>query len=522
MGYDDASQVTLIRHSKSDDTQVAKYEHSYNDAGVRTSVLEGNSDRVTWSYDSAWRLTREQRSGDNAYDITYSYDSVGSRATKVTGGVTTTYSYNAGDAVTGADAGGTLTTYSWDDAGNNTVVNANGSLTTYTWDGESRLATIQIASGTITLSYDTGGLRRSRQDASTTRKYVWDGQNLLVETDGDGTTVAEYTFPDPTGLEVAAVGGWVIADGRYGWNISQRRGATSRWYHGSVLGTVDVVTDASGGTTDTRVFDSWGLQVASSGTTTNPFRFIGALGYYAEPDAGLQYVGARWLRPGTGSWLSVDPIEGGLAYAYALGCPVMVADPSGLWGWGGAKRGAKRGAKIGAIGGTVAPGIGTGAAAIGGAIIGAIIGGFGDGGGDGGDGGRDGDGPGDGTFPPPPGGAGGWGGTGAAPNPSPTGPCGPIAEGAVKLRGASPNPHKRVTKEMVRDACLKYKPKSWDWCVRFAEKLRGATCGALWGWCKHLGREGGPGNEQYLKMCLSVHDHLCQAARDCEIIGGAL
>jgi len=331
MGYDDASQVTLIRHSKSDDTQVAKYEYAYNDAGVRTSVLEGNGDRVTWSYDNAWRLTREARSGDNAYDITYSYDSVGNRATKLTGGVTTTYSYNAGDAVTGADAGGTLTTYSWDDAGNNTVVNANGTLTTYTWDGESRLATIQTASGTITLAYDAGGLRRSRQDASTTRKYVWDGQNLLIETDGDGTTVAQYTGALDT----------------YGPIVSQRRSSTSRFYHPSVLGSIETLTGPDAATTDSYILDAWGVQHASSGSTTNPFRYIGALGYYTEPDLGLAYVRARWLRPATGSWLSVDPeslagvqvvqvlraVPGGTlsTRGYALSSPTLVVDPDGEW-----------------------------------------------------------------------------------------------------------------------------------------------------------------------------------------------
>jgi len=365
MGYDDASQVTLIRHSKSDDTQVAKYEYSYNDAGVRTSVLEGNSDRVTWSYDNAWRLTREQRSGDNAYDITYSYDPVGSRATKLTGGVTTTYSYNAGDAVTAADAGGTLTTYSWDDAGNNTVVNANGTLTTYTWDGENRLKTIQTASGTITLAYDAGGLRRTRQDASTTRKYVWDFQNQLVETDGDGTTVAQYTGSLDT----------------YGPIVSQRRSSTSRFFHPSVLGTIETLTGADGSTTDTYVLGAWGVQRASTGSTVNPFRYIGALGYYTEPDLGVHYVRARWLRPATGSWLSVDPVEGDMRYAYARGSPCVLIDPTGLWDWGTAKTGATAGAMAGAtaggmIGTLIEPGGGTATGLIIGGVIGAIVGGI--------------------------------------------------------------------------------------------------------------------------------------------------
>jgi len=243
-----------------------------------------------------------------------SYDPVGSRTMKLTGGVTTTYSYNAGDAVTGADAGGTLTTYLWDDAGNNTVVNANGSLTTYTWDGENRLKTIQTAAGTITVGYDAGGLRRTRQDASATRKYVWDFQNLLPETDGDGTTVAQYTGALDT----------------YGPIVSQRRSTTSRFYHRSVLGTIETLTGADAATTDTYILDAWGVQHAATGSTTNPFRYIGALGYYTEPDLGLAYVRARWLRPGTGSWLSVDAVEGEQRYAYVHGLPTMWTDASGL------------------------------------------------------------------------------------------------------------------------------------------------------------------------------------------------
>jgi hypothetical protein len=34
---------------------------------------------VTWSYDNNYQLTRERRSGANAYDITYTYDPVGNR-----------------------------------------------------------------------------------------------------------------------------------------------------------------------------------------------------------------------------------------------------------------------------------------------------------------------------------------------------------------------------------------------------------------------------------------------------------
>ena len=44
------------------------------------------------SYDDVYRLTREQRSGTGAFDITYTRDPVGNRSAKLTGGAMTTYS----------------------------------------------------------------------------------------------------------------------------------------------------------------------------------------------------------------------------------------------------------------------------------------------------------------------------------------------------------------------------------------------------------------------------------------------
>jgi len=116
----------------------------------------------------------------------------------------------------------------------------------------------------------------------------------------------------------------------YGPIVSQRRGNASRFYHPSVLGTIETLTGADAATTDTYILDAWGVQRASTGSTTNPFRYVGALGYYTEPDLGLAYVRARWLRPGTGSWLSLDPVEGEARYAYVGSSPTGRADPAGL------------------------------------------------------------------------------------------------------------------------------------------------------------------------------------------------
>ena len=245
---------------------------------------------------------------------TFACDAASNRTTKLTGGVTTSYTYNNAGALTVANAGGTLTTYSWDDAGNNTVVNANGSLTTLAWDDQNRLQVAELpAGGRVTQTYDHEGRRRQREDANGTVKFVWDGKRLLAELDSGGNTLARYT----SGVD------------EFGPTVSQRRGATSSFYLSDALGSVLRLAGANESVTDSYVLDAWGAQVAASGSTTNPHRYVGTLGYYTESALSLDYVRSRWLRPGTGSWLSVDPVEGEQRYGYAGGRATWEVDPSG-------------------------------------------------------------------------------------------------------------------------------------------------------------------------------------------------
>src|SRR5947208_2397070 len=95
--------------------------------------------------------------------------------------------------------------------------------------------------------------------------YIWDveNDNYLAETDDGGNTTAVYTNePEP-----------------YGRLISQRRGNDTSYYHFDTLGSTRGLTNSSQVVTDTNIHDAWGVNVASSGTTVTPFRFIGEHGY---------------------------------------------------------------------------------------------------------------------------------------------------------------------------------------------------------------------------------------------------
>jgi len=147
-----------------------------------------------------------------------------------------------------------------------------------------------------------------------------------------GTTEAQYS-----GAGVA-FGGSRLSPADYRPLLSQRRSGASRFYHPSLLGTVEALTDVSGDTTDSYVLDAFGVTHALSGSTVNPHVFIGALGYYTDP-LGPLYVRARWLRTGTGSWLSADPVLSEPRYQYVGGRASWGTDASGMytfmdcWGW---------------------------------------------------------------------------------------------------------------------------------------------------------------------------------------------
>ena len=148
-----------------------------------------------------------------------------------------------------------------------------------------------------------------------TTKFIWDGQDVLLETDENGTTQVTYT-------QTPAV---------YGSMVSQRRDSITTFYHHDALGSTLALTNSSETVTDSYRFYAFGETLTSSGSTTNPFRYVGNLGYYNEGDISLQYLRARYYQPSTGRFVSVDLTRNGVNwYVYAHGNPVTEVDPSGL------------------------------------------------------------------------------------------------------------------------------------------------------------------------------------------------
>jgi RHS repeat-associated protein len=237
----------------------------------------------------------------------------------------TSYTYNNMNQMTAA---GNIT-FTYDSNGNTASKTENQATANYTWDYENALSKIDNPSGDDYIyEYDGEGMRvRAGHDSG--QGNVWDSRfyydvgtspyAYLFESDNDKTMTAAYTS-DP-----------------YGSLVSQRRGGSTYYHLYDQLGSTRQLLNSNQATTDSYSYYAFGEVRSSSGSTTNPFNFVGRLGYYDDPSTDFQYLRARYYGPGYGRFLSVDPTErAGTRYLYVANRVLGARDPSGrkiCWIW---------------------------------------------------------------------------------------------------------------------------------------------------------------------------------------------
>ena len=90
------------------------------------------------------------------------------------------------------------------------------------------------------------------------------------------------------------------------------------------LGSVRQAVDENAALVAYHEFDPYGNPVDN--IDGEPYGYTGE---WWENEVGLLHLRARWYAPGTGTFLSVDPVEGEPPYQYVRGNPVNLIDPSG-------------------------------------------------------------------------------------------------------------------------------------------------------------------------------------------------
>jgi YD repeat-containing protein len=61
--YDAADRITQVSNLKGSGVVISQFDYRYDNTANRIGVTEASGDRVTWTYDATYQLTRERRSG---------------------------------------------------------------------------------------------------------------------------------------------------------------------------------------------------------------------------------------------------------------------------------------------------------------------------------------------------------------------------------------------------------------------------------------------------------------------------
>lgn len=361
-GYDPAGR--LITHT---DWAARVSTFGYDKAGRLTTHAYPNGvlDTISYHNDGTVKKLDFTRAGGGAFTafaLEYAYDRNGNKTQEKKKGVLDwqpgpaagqvapfdeIYTFKApADGSTPAGSGRLATSadalnpnrnlrYTYNAAGDMTLADSPGQTTAFTYDEDHRVLTVARTEAGVTTTianrYDALGRRIARTltppgAAAVETRYVLgltgSMERILADTDATatGNVLARYVH-GPGGL---------------GYREDAATGAIT-CFHADAMGNILRLTDATGSAVADYAYSPYGRLLGSSGTATNPYRFVGSQGVMEElPN--LYFMRARYYSGETGIFLSTDPVKKigpgwkAVAYGYGNGNPLLFSDPKGEFG----------------------------------------------------------------------------------------------------------------------------------------------------------------------------------------------
>jgi RHS repeat-associated protein len=310
-------RVTSITHSKGmgeDASTLSQFTYGY-DVGGRVVGSTGPEGSLSFALDANGQLLSV--TGSRSED--YAFDATGNRTSNSTA---------AGNLLLNDGQ----YSYTYDLEGNQKTKTriSDGQLTEYFWDHRNQLtkAMVKDANGTLLkelrFTYDVEGRRVGEwvdADGAGPEEpdQVWtvfDGVNPYMDFDGEGELQTRYLYGPGIDELFARIG---------------TGEEDPQWYLADRLGSVRQIVGASGAVLDEISYDSFGGILSESNPSQGDrFKFTGR---EYSPELGIYYYRARWYDPGSGRFISQDPIGFSAGdpnlYRYVGNAPGDATDPLG-------------------------------------------------------------------------------------------------------------------------------------------------------------------------------------------------
>lgn len=300
--YDAAGRIARINTDR-----IQRLTYAYDDAGNITGIQRDDR-QERYGYDAAGRLTKAQLP-DARYEWTY--DKLGNRLTESRDKNAMNdfhYARDSSRLLTARDA-----TYRYDHAGN--PVQAGSQR--FIYDAAGRPRGVYAHETLVALyAYNSAGQRIAKTVYANgkirTTLYLYEDNRLVAEANEQGQITRHYLYLDHR-------------------PVALLKGRQIYFIHTDHLGTPRVITDEDAKIAWRANYSPFGHATVTEASLTNNLRFPGQ---YYDQETGLHYNLMRYYDPGTGRYLTSDPVgvrEGLNTYAYVISDPLGSYDLLGLY-----------------------------------------------------------------------------------------------------------------------------------------------------------------------------------------------
>jgi RHS repeat-associated protein len=320
------------------------YDHRTGDLltiKTGTSTNPTSVQNSSFIFDALDNLTyRSWYDGTSTRSETFDYDNL-NRLTTITGPVNRTISYHANGNIS-LKSGVGLYVYPTNGIrphavsslafiGTSYTYDANGNLTGVTGTGAKSIAytsfnkpkTISNASGTTTFTYDANYNRLIKAAPGGTTTYIGKLYEKFVS--GSTTTQKNYIYAGNNLVGVFST----LSNGT----------SNTRYFQTDHLGSVEVITNESGGVVQRLSYDAWGKRRNPNGTDAISITAQTTRGFTRhehDDEAGLVNMNAREYDPLLGRFITPDTIipsatnsQAYNRYSYVINNPLSLTDPTG-------------------------------------------------------------------------------------------------------------------------------------------------------------------------------------------------